>query len=196
MDIFCRMIFQYDKNSNTLLFTDENITKEKIRAQRNHTIILTNQDIFRLKNKLIIPEKTMSVEEITNKTIYFDLFKTLEFLPEKFVDLLFIDPPYNLTKQFNFSRFKEMPSDKYEEWIDSWLGPLCKILKTTASVYICCDWKSSSAIFRVMSRYFKVRNRITWEREKGRGQEPTGRIAQKIYGLALFQIGLYLILMQ
>jgi len=147
----------------------KNINKEKIRAQRNHTIILTNQDIFRLKNKLIIPEKTMSVEEITNKTIYFDLFKTLEFLPEKFVDLLFIDPPYNLTKQFNFSRFKEMPSDKYEEWIDSWLGPLCKILKTTASVYICCDWKSSSAIFRVMSRYFKVRNRITWEREKGRG---------------------------
>jgi len=43
------------------------------------------------------------------------------------------------------------------------------MLKPTASIYICGDWRSSSAIYNVMLKYFIVRNRITWEREKGRG---------------------------
>ncbi|HMS10763.1 MAG TPA: site-specific DNA-methyltransferase, partial [Pyrinomonadaceae bacterium] len=38
-----------------------------------------------------------------------------------------------------------------------------------ASIYICGDWRSSAAIQRAGSRHFKLRNRITWEREKGRG---------------------------
>jgi site-specific DNA-methyltransferase (adenine-specific) len=43
------------------------------------------------------------------------------------------------------------------------------LLKETASIYICGDWRSAAAIQRVVGRYFKLRNRITWEREKGRG---------------------------
>jgi site-specific DNA-methyltransferase (adenine-specific) len=42
-------------------------------------------------------------------------------------------------------------------------------LKPTASIYICGDWRSSSAIQRIGLKYFTLRNRITWEREKGRG---------------------------
>jgi site-specific DNA-methyltransferase (adenine-specific) len=62
-----------------------------------------------------------------------------------------------------------MSLSAYETWLDSWLSRLVKVVKPTASIYICGDWQSSSAIQRVMSRYFIVRNRITWEREKGRG---------------------------
>ncbi|MCU0415364.1 MAG: site-specific DNA-methyltransferase, partial [Ignavibacteriaceae bacterium] len=50
-----------------------------------------------------------------------------------------------------------------------WLSKLTILLKKNSSIYICGDWKSSSAIFRVGSKYFQARNRITWEREKGRG---------------------------
>jgi len=62
-----------------------------------------------------------------------------------------------------------MTDEAYEEWIDSWLAPLVRILKPTASVYICGDWVSSSAVYRAMARHFIIRNRITWERGKGRG---------------------------
>ncbi|MFN2393722.1 MAG: site-specific DNA-methyltransferase, partial [Pyrinomonadaceae bacterium] len=34
---------------------------------------------------------------------------------------------------------------------------------------ICGDWRSSSAIQSIGMKHFKLRNRITWEREKGRG---------------------------
>src|SRR5204863_4671508 len=60
-------------------------------------------------------------------------------------------------------------NEAYAVWLDSWLCPLRKILKPEASVYICCDWRSSSAVQQVAERYFISQNRITWEREKGRG---------------------------
>lgn len=143
--------------------------QNKIRAGRNQTITLDKKEIVRLETKLIKNEKEFGVNDIINKTINNDIFKAVQFLPPSFVDLLFIDPPYNLTKEFNSNKFREMTAEEYELWLDSWLNPLRKILKPTASIYICGDWKSSSAIFRVMSKYFKIRNRITFEREKGRG---------------------------
>ena len=41
-------------------------------------------------------------------------------------------------------------------------------MKPNASLYICSDWRSSIAIPQVACRYFTLRNRISWEREKGR----------------------------
>jgi DNA modification methylase len=110
-----------------------------------------------------------SLKEITNKIINADTFETLDKLPDKFIELLFVDPPYNLDKKFNFTVFKEMESEKYAEWLESWVSKIIKSLKNNATIYICGDWKSSPAIYNVAKKYFKIRNRITWEREKGRG---------------------------
>ena len=66
-------------------------------------------------------------------------------------------------------RFRERPLAEYEEWLDTWLRLCLPSLKPTASIYICGDWRSGAAIQNVASRYLKLRNRITWEREKGRG---------------------------
>ena len=98
-----------------------------------------------------------------------DSWKKLDKLPEKKFDLLFADPPYNLTKNFGENSFKQTSAEDYETWLNSWLHQTIRLLKPTASIYICGDWRSSSAIQRVGSKYFTLRNRITWEREKGRG---------------------------
>lgn len=141
----------------------------KQRAPRNRTITLSAIEISNLKKRLININKPVSLKEIENKTIHQDIFEVLDYLPEKFVDLVFVDPPYNLNKTFNLTSFKEMESEKYAQWLDSWVAKLIRILKPHASVYICGDWKSSGAIFNVAKKYFKIQNRITFEREKGRG---------------------------
>jgi site-specific DNA-methyltransferase (adenine-specific) len=138
-------------------------------AKLNRTLRLSKQEIQRYKTELINLSKESSIEQISNKIIKQDLLEVIDFLPENFVDLLFIDPPYNLSKKFNQVSFKQMDTVGYEKWLESWLGKLTRILKKNASLYICGDWKSSSAIFKVGSKYFNVKNRITWEREKGRG---------------------------
>ena len=122
-----------------------------------------------LSKKLVKIKNKTTVTRIKNKVINQDIFDALKYLPDNFIDLLFIDPPYNLNKKFNSNFFKEIEINKYELWIDSWLSKLVTKLKKTASVYICGDWKSSPAIYNIAKKYFIIRNRITWEREKGRG---------------------------
>jgi len=141
----------------------------KKRAPYNRTIELKAEEIVTYKKKLIKLENSISVNEIENKIINQNIFEALSFLPENFVDLLFIDQPYNLDKQFSSISFKSMEIEEYEEWMNSWLKKIVRILKPNASVYICGDWKSSTAIFNSAKKYFKIQNRITWEREKGRG---------------------------
>lgn len=141
----------------------------KSKAPLNRTIQISEKEIIQLSKELVTVTKKTSVKEITNKIINQDIFEVLDLLPQKFVDLLFIDPPYNISKKFNRVSFKGMEIKKYETWLDSWFKKIIKTLKSTASVYICGDWNSSSAVLNIAARYLKVRNRITWEREKGRG---------------------------
>ncbi len=138
-------------------------------APRNKTISIDETELSLLKERIVRLNDSVSIENVIDKTICGNTLEIFEFLPDHFVDLAFIDPPYNLTKNFNSMSFKEMDLDSYAEWLDTWMRKLPRILKKSASLYICGDWKSSSAIFDVARKYFHVRNRITWEREKGRG---------------------------
>ena len=139
------------------------------RAPRNKTISLTRAERARYQKRLLRLDDKVTLDKILDKTICQDVFDILDCLPAKSIDLLFADPPYNLSKSFNGRNFSEVSLDEYEIWLDSWIAKLPRVLKPTASIYICGDWRSSSAIHRVVQKYFIVRNRITWEREKGRG---------------------------
>ena len=143
--------------------------QDKERAPRNRTIDLSEEERRVYKQKLVQLSQLTELEAIVNCTIHQDLLTALRWLPEHFVDLLFIDPPYNLDKTFNDSSFKRRDLAGYAEWLDTYLQGLEPILKPTASIYLCSDWRSSPAVFDVIKDRFQVRNRITWEREKGRG---------------------------
>ena len=139
------------------------------RAPLNRTLTLSDDDVARLKAKLQTIDSPATADEMRDRIFCQDVFTALPNVAEASVDLMFADPPYNLTKSFNNRRFKRSSSNDYAEWLDSWLAQTVRILKPTASVYICGDWRSSAAIHRVGEKYFVTQNRITWEREKGRG---------------------------
>ena len=138
-------------------------------AKLNRTLRLDKEEIKKYSARLIQLTGSAKINSIVNTIIYQDIFNAVEYLPDNFVDLLFVDPPYNISKKFNKVSFREMDLYEYVKWLDSWLGKVVRILKQNASIYICGDWKSSAAIFITGSKYFQVKNRITWEREKGRG---------------------------
>jgi len=140
-----------------------------VRAPANRTLILTDEERAQYKARLTTLNSPAKAEDITDRLFCDDVFSALPNLPDQSVDLMFADPPYNLTKSFNDRKFKKTSTDEYTEWLDSWLAQTKRLLKPTASIYICGDWRSSSAIHRVGEKYFIPQNRITWEREKGRG---------------------------
>ncbi|EKV01905.1 DNA modification methylase [Leptolyngbya sp. PCC 7375] len=144
---------------------------DKKRAPNNRTLVLSAEDHHRYRQQLVNLTKPIANLPFENITIWQDAFKALPLLPNNFVNLLVVDPPYNRSKVFNQSTFAHRSLQDYETWLDSWMSQLIRLLKPDASAYICCDWQSSPAVYSVFSRYFIVRSRITWEREKGRGSK-------------------------
>lgn len=145
--------------------------EQKLKSSKNKTIDFSVEDGREYLNRCIKaePENPYSLEEITDNILLGKSLSILPNLPRGFVDLLIADPPYNIDKQFGSYNFHQLGFEEYEKYTEMWISAVEPILKPNASIYICCDWKSSSAIERVLSRHFAVRNRITWQREKGRG---------------------------
>lgn len=137
---------------------------------RNKTIKTSIQEgMMYLERCLRITEPVQDVSAIINRTICGDTFVTLPLLPEKCVDLLIADPPYNLTKHYHGNTFSKKDASEYEIYTRKWVEAVYPLLKDNASMYVCCDWESSLIIGGVLSEFFTIRNRITWQREKGRG---------------------------
>lgn len=141
----------------------------KERAPRNRTLTVHEDESDLLLRQTISLEAPSTASEIEDRLIHQNLFACVDLLPEHFIDLMIIDPPYNLNKKFGNSKFSKTTSGSYEEWLDSWITQLKRHLKKTASLYVCCDWQSSKSMQTILEKHFIVRNRITWEREKGRG---------------------------
>jgi site-specific DNA-methyltransferase (adenine-specific) len=151
----------------------------KKRAPRNRTIILSSEEKVLYEKRLVKLTEPVKAEDIINSTINQDLLQVIDYLPHSFVDLLFIDPPYNLTKNFNTNKFSQLSDKEYSDWFAKWFIPLLKVLKPTAAVYICGDWRSSTILHTITRKYLIVRNRITWEREKGRGAKKNWKNASE-----------------
>ena len=141
------------------------------KALRNKTIDreITADDIYLARCKSAEDLKTMrSPRDIT---LHGDTEKILPLLPEGYFDLIIVDPPYNLYKNFHGESFSKMRDGDYLEYTRTWLSALYPLLRDGGTIYVCCDWRSSVLIGQVLPEFFTVQNRITWEREKGRGAE-------------------------
>jgi len=142
---------------------------KKARAPRNRTLTIEASEVSELKKSVEFATNGYRMSSHASRMICGDAFQVLPILEPKSIDLVFCDPPYNLNKDFGEIKFTKISTDEYEMWLDSWLSLCAPLLKATSSVYICGDWRSSGAIQRIGSKYLKTQNRITWEREKGRG---------------------------
>ncbi len=139
------------------------------RAPRNRTLTLTEAEKHHYHQRLQTLAHPTDLGIVLDTTLYQDCLTALSLLPAGTVDLIIVDPPYNRRKAFNGNTFNPLSPAAYQTWVESWLVPLKPLLKPTASLYVCADWESSTAIYPVLAKHFIVRNRITWEREKGRG---------------------------
>lgn len=146
-------------------------TAIKQRAERNRTLTITEAERCRLAARLVRGDgrRSLPLNEIVDRTIHGDTFAVLATLPSAFADLIIVDPPYNLSKDFHGMKFKASSEGDYREYLRSWFPEVCRLLKPNGSLYLCGDWRSTSALQEVMSENLHILNRISWQREKGRG---------------------------
>ena len=146
-----------------------NFMQQKERAKNNRTLTLSIEEIESLKSRLATEETLKENPDVLNKTLNGDVLKMLEFVPDNFADLIIIDPPYNLTKNFNGFKFNSRSDESFDEYLETWFPQVCKKLKANGSLYMCGDWKCTSSLQRAIEKELSILNRITWQREKGRG---------------------------
>ena len=144
------------------------MTNQKIRAPRNRTVSVVDSERPALRSRLV-PADQVAANNFVDRTILGDSCDVMPRLPGRIADLVILDPPYNLNKKFGDQSFSRRTVEEYSDWLRGVLRPLMRLLKSTATVYICGDWHSSTSIYAAASEFLTVRNRITWEREKGRG---------------------------
>ena len=134
------------------------------KSPNNRTLTVSRDEYSSLDNYIVNTYEP-------NKIINGDLFDIIGDIPDKTFDLIIIDPPYNLSKDFGSNSFKKMSDKEYEEWLESWVPEVTKKMKDNGSLYMCGDWKCSCEMKRVLEKELMILNRITWQREKGRGSK-------------------------
>jgi len=148
---------------------------KRAKAPQNRTLRLSFDEEARYSAFALDPstmepglDGRLRLDDALDSVFRGDCMEIGPLLPAACVDLLIADPPYDLPKNYDGDRFAPMGHEAYLEYTRAWLGAIASSLKPGASLYVCSDWRSSSAVHIALSERFIVRNRITWKRDKGR----------------------------
>ena len=140
-----------------------------MRAANNRTLEVSGAEAETLLARCLRPAGPLAEADCENRVLLGDSLELMALLPRRSADLLIADPPYNLSKDYHGGAFRRMSDEDYAAYTERWLDLALPLLKPDASVYVCCDWRSGLVIAPVLEKRLKLRNRITWQREKGRG---------------------------
>jgi site-specific DNA-methyltransferase (adenine-specific) len=113
----------------------------------------------------------------TTKIIHGDSLEILQnHIEDESIDLIFVDPPYNIGKKF--SDFKDRwPSDEdYANWCYKWIDLCIKKLKKNGSIYIMTSTQAVPYLDLYISKQITILSRIVWF------YDSSGVQAKKYYG--------------
>lgn len=106
----------------------------------------------------------------SNYLITGDAIEELKKLSDKSIDLICVDPPYNLGKDYgNNIDWKQW--HEYEKFTIDWLTESKRVLKDTGSIYIFMGVKFISRLFIILQELnFHFNGWITWHYTQGMGR--------------------------
>jgi len=119
----------------------------------------------------------MEQKDFTNKLILGDNLAVLQSIPDKSVDLIYLDPPFfsNRTYEVIWGDDGEKRSfedrfaggiDHYISWLKIRVRQMHRILKDTGSIFLHCDWHANAEIkVDILNKIFgrsNFRNEIVW----------------------------------
>ena len=133
-----------------------------------------------------------------NRLVWGDNLHIMRQIPSNSVDLIYIDPPFFSGRNYNviwgdnnelrsFNDIWEGGMDGYLIWLNARLYEMKRILKSTGSIYVHCDWHASHYIKMEMDRIFGLesfQNEVIWY--KGYRGTPRRRGFQQEHDILFF----------
>lgn len=125
-------------------------------------------------------EPRRAIDMKTNTIYTGDCIKILnEKIDEKSVELIFADPPYNLSGnglkwQGNKTggdwymvneKWDKMTAPEYLQFTRKWIGACHKVMRDNGSIYISCTYHNLTEVMIVLKQLdFKINNVIVWQK--------------------------------
>jgi len=78
------------------------------------------------------------------------------------VDLIFIDPPYNIGKNFNVRKDKAESDEAYLDWCYKWLDLCSEKLKETGSLYLMAATQYMPYLDIHLRKRLHIMSRVVW----------------------------------
>ncbi|MDR3271939.1 MAG: adenine-specific DNA-methyltransferase, partial [Flavobacteriaceae bacterium] len=97
-------------------------------------------------------------------------------IPNNSIDLIFVDPPYNMGKNFNGLKDKWLTDEEYLNWCYKWIEQCIKKLKSTGSLYIMTSTQFMPYFDIYIQKQLTILSRLVWY------YDSSGVQARKYYG--------------
>lgn len=99
----------------------------------------------------------------SSKVIWGDALAALDAkVPDRSVDLLFADPPYNIGKRFGNTHDRWPSDEAYFQWCREWLTRCLTKLKRTGSVYVMASTQCMPYFDLFLRDRLTILSRIVW----------------------------------
>lgn len=188
-------------NSLSFTFDCENIPELVLNRLLNlvnaekHKIVLikTNKNIIKtlnngtnIVNSKLNKPKSIQPDKISNQGVILgDCIKVMDNLSKKYpdgiFDLVFADPPYNLSKNYKIYD-DELADQEYVEWCNRWIKLCVKLTKPTGSIFLLNIPKWALAHAVTLNKIAYLQNWIVWDALS----TPKGKIMPAHYALLYY----------
>lgn len=128
------------------------------------TDTLNSVDQFSALACCIVEEIMTKKFEANGHVVYFgDAIEVLrnEIISES-VDLVFVDPPYNIGKKFATFRDNWPSNEDYANWAYQWLEECCRVLKPTGTLYVMTSTQAMPYFDIYLRERLTILSRIVW----------------------------------
>lgn len=116
-------------------------------------------------------------EEIGNHILFRgDALKILKSIPNKSINLIFVDPPYNIGKNFNGYKDKWESDEKYLNWCYEWIDLCIQKLKDNGAIYLMGATQFIPYFDIFLRNKMHILSRIVWH------YDSSGVQAKKFFG--------------
>ncbi len=105
-----------------------------------------------------------------NKIYLGNCIEIMKTLPDKSIDLVFADPPFNIGIKYD-THNDNMSYDEYYNWSEKWIKESYRLLKDNGTIYIAIGDEFAAEINLILKRTgFYFRNWIVWYYTFGQNQ--------------------------
>lgn len=111
-----------------------------------------------------------------------DCLELMKTIPDNSVDMVLTDPPYGMDFVSNYrkEKYSSIENDSDLDWLNEFSAHAFRVAKDNSAHYVFCSFHNIEEFKRSLSKHFKVKNILVWEKNNTSMGDLRGDFAPKV----------------